>query len=469
MIRAALYLRQSLDVQEGIDRQRIRTTQLATLRGWTVVETFEDNDVSASKERKAGTAWAKMLAGAQAGDFTHLIAVDLDRLIRTQRDLLTLIDLKLSVVTVDGEVDLSTADGEFRASLMTSVARFEVRRKTERQIRASDHRAAQGRVIGGKRAFGYEQDRKTIRESEAVHIRAGVAAIINGGSIRSVAKSWNEQGVLTSTGRTWGPTQLKKVLEAPRNAGHLVQRGQVLALKSEIQPIVTPEDHALLLNILANNGTANHGPRKASNWLSSLMTCGACGAPMLVKMVNSPRSAERTRNYMCTHGLHGTGEPGVRHVSINADIAERQVTLAMYGAANIAARWGVDDTEGTTLRELSERAVALRQRRADATDLLLEPGVDKQVIRARLAEYAVELAEVERAQAEAIAGNAEMESMRMLIRDPRTEGDLEFTRRWMDWWRSLNDEARRNLVRATVSIDIEKGGKGAKRVKVAAR
>jgi hypothetical protein len=91
------------------------------------------------------------------------------------------------------------------------------------------------------------------------------------------------------------------------------------------------------------------------------------------------------------------------------------------------------------------------------------------MIRARLAAIAVRLAEAEKAQALAHAGSAEIAAMGMLIRDPRNEGDFEFTQRWMAWWEDLDSEARRALVRATVSIQIAKGGKGAKRVVVSAR
>lgn len=138
---AALYLRQSKGDDEGIDRQRERTTALASARGWDVAEIYVDNDVSESKSRSTANAWGRMLQAADRIDV--VVAVDLDRIARSTRDLNTLIDHGLALVTVDGEIDLSTADGEFRATMLASIARFEVRRKGERQRRASDQHAAQ--------------------------------------------------------------------------------------------------------------------------------------------------------------------------------------------------------------------------------------------------------------------------------------------------------------------------------------
>ena len=66
--RAALYVRQSKEDRNGIERQLPRVTGLANLRGWTIVDVYQDDDVTASKSRAVGTDWARMLADAAAGE-----------------------------------------------------------------------------------------------------------------------------------------------------------------------------------------------------------------------------------------------------------------------------------------------------------------------------------------------------------------------------------------------------------------
>jgi hypothetical protein len=44
----------------------MRTTDLVEDRGWTLVETYADNDTSASKVRGPKTAWGQMIADAAA-------------------------------------------------------------------------------------------------------------------------------------------------------------------------------------------------------------------------------------------------------------------------------------------------------------------------------------------------------------------------------------------------------------------
>ena len=92
--RAAAYLRISQDhdgERFGVETQRRRIAAEIEKRGWTLVREFEDNSVSASKARGKGTKWHDMLEAAGTGQFDVIVAVDLDRLLRQTKDLVTLI------------------------------------------------------------------------------------------------------------------------------------------------------------------------------------------------------------------------------------------------------------------------------------------------------------------------------------------------------------------------------------------
>jgi len=76
------------------------------------------------------------------------------------------------VVTVDGEIDLSTADGEFRATVIAALARFEVRRKGEMSIRApTDRVARRGLPVAGKRRYGFQPGNIVELPEEADRVR----------------------------------------------------------------------------------------------------------------------------------------------------------------------------------------------------------------------------------------------------------------------------------------------------------
>src|SRR5699024_7845732 len=96
----AAYVRASMDRKGDrwtVETQLRKIRALAEAKDWNVVEVYDDNAVSATKKRRAGTRWAEMLDDARAGRFSMVVAVDMDRLLRSTKDLNTLIDLGLRV------------------------------------------------------------------------------------------------------------------------------------------------------------------------------------------------------------------------------------------------------------------------------------------------------------------------------------------------------------------------------------
>lgn len=285
--RAALYFRQSLDVQEGIERQRTRCKALAIARGWNVVGEYVDNDTSATKVRAEGTAWARMLADAKAGSIDVVIAVDLDRLVRTVRDLVTLTETGAKVLTVDGEIDLTTADGEFRATMLAGIARFEARRKGERQKRANADRAAKGMRTGGRRAFGFESDGVTVLEAEAAAIREGYASLLAGVPLAQIARDWNRQGLVSTQKRQarsghegepspWRPDSVRIVLTNPRYMGKRAHLGEIVA--DAEWPALVEESTWRAVNAVLSNPHRHSGKSNGRALLSGLGLCGVCGS-----------------------------------------------------------------------------------------------------------------------------------------------------------------------------------------------
>lgn len=358
-VRAAAYLRQSVDVTEGIERQDNRTAALIKLRGWKHAGRYSDNDTSATKTRGASTAWARLLNDFREDRLDVVVAVDLDRLLRTPRDLITLIDLGIRVVTVDGEIDLTSADGEFRATMMAAVARFEVRRKSERQRRANEHRARRGLAYGGRRAFGYESDGMTLREPEAEALRWGYEQFLAGMPLAGIAREWNGRGYTTGQSRQersghagepspWKWDSVRSVLLNPRNAGIVRYNGEVLDVPAQ-WPAVVPESTFRAAVAVLENPARRRAPRGDRYLLSGLARCGVCGSP-----VHAGASARGKRGYRCK------GSTG--HFSRLAEPIE------LYVEELVVARLSREDAVRLTQRHTPDtdalhlEAVGLRER-----------------------------------------------------------------------------------------------------------
>ncbi|WP_068060327.1 recombinase family protein [Nocardia xishanensis] len=254
-VRAVIYLRVSLDqTGEGlaVERQREDCEVIAKSRGWTVVETYTDNSISAFNKAKTRPAYDQMVEDYKAGRFNALITWDLDRLTRQPRQLEDWIDAAetqgLRLVTANGEADLQTDGGRMYARIKAAVARAEMERKGARQSRAQRQRAAKGRPPRGIRATGYTLDGELVPD-EAEAVRAVYQAFANGSSLKAIAAALSgaEPTVRavgdrtriqdlpksvpplpTRSGRPWNPTSVISILRNPRYAGWSMLDGEIV-------------------------------------------------------------------------------------------------------------------------------------------------------------------------------------------------------------------------------------------------
>jgi site-specific DNA recombinase len=379
--KTAIYARQSHvkkgeKKQEKVELQVKRCAALITAKKWEHVETYVDNDTSATKVRGPETKWRAMLADAKAGRIQAVVAVDIDRLLRTSRDLVDLVDLGLVVVTVDGELDLSTADGEYRASQAVNVARFEVRRKAERQKRSNEAKRDAGRILPGRRLYGFttSKDAKVrIVEEEAVIVREVFQRVADGDSLYSIARDLGEREVPVGTGKVWRTGRLRDMIQNPRytsTKGVRPPKG-VDATKDNrrVVSLKLAEDARAVLADPTRKTTT--GPTK-KHFLSGVVICGACGRRMVF-----------TRSYHCTR-------PTAGHPNIKKSILDPIVRRAILGALLLATPADLapeDDGTAPMVEKLQQNLAA----QGDVADLIASGDLNTSVGRSRL----VALREVE--------------------------------------------------------------------------
>lgn len=431
--------------------------------GYTVTE-FVDNSVSASSN-KIRPAYAALTRDAKAGRFDVVMAWDLDRLTRKPREMEDWIDLAqeqdVNLLTVSDSIDLRTDNGRMYVRIKAAVARAEVDRKSTRQVAANLQRAEAGIPITGRRPFGFEADRMTVREEEAQHIREAYAGYLAGVSVHALCRRLNDAGVLTSRGSEWTTVALRHVLRRPANAGLLFRKGVEMPA-SKIEAIVPRdvwEDTVKMMDTTAGVS----GPKVEKGLLSNLMFC-VCGAPMVRKSSTSQGDAPRRLNYLCSVRAYPNKTDGRRHVSISAAIAERVVTRAVIGLYLDGA---LDAHEADApLRDVQAQLADVREDINVATDALLERDANKPRIRKRLAE----LAATERAligkrdeRLAQSAGGVALEAWRSAKTWPEEVGAIA---PGLEAWEALPIDSKRDVIRAAVRVDVTVEGARGERVRI---
>lgn len=334
-----IYTRQSLskDGDElAIDRQEEACRELAERRGLTVLDVIADNNVSASTGKRPG--YARLLTAIESGTIEAVVVLRLDRLLRKLTELEALIELSertgVQIVTVQGDLDISNAQGRLLGRILASVARSEVEVKSERHKLANRQRASQGKPHGSRRPFGYEQDMLTLRESEADLLREMARRIIGGQGYKHVAHWLNAEGHTTSMGGSWYAITVRNLLRKPRYGGFREYNGELFP--AQWPPVFEPALYERLhLTMRLKSENAPDKPRGRKYLLTGLLTCGKCGLPLTGSLMKDRPSAPKRRAYMC-RGLRDTGlERGCGGVRRNADALDHYVREQVIDALDV--------------------------------------------------------------------------------------------------------------------------------------
>lgn len=426
----------------GVGRQEEDCRALADRLGWQIAEVVVENDTSAYKRRDAGVdadglsvrrtrrpEYRRVLRALSTGSADGLVVYDLDRVARQPRDLEDLIDLvdqrRTPVVSVTGSLDLSTDAGVTMARIMVAIANKSSADTSRRVARAHVQQAAEGRPPGGWRAYGYEPDRRTIVDAEAVVIREVADRIIAGDSLRSIRRDLDARGILPPHAAAWSIASIRSTVSKPMVAGLRSLHGEIVAV-GDWPAILDRQTWELVRAVLAQE-TRKSGTRAVDrHLLSGIARCGLCGAKMYVGTNGS--AGRRVPVYKCS---------GCARMSRNQAWLDEFVTEAveelLERAPVIEARRRQETSKpGRDLAQLT----TLRGRRKELLRTFaveVDPTVDADDLREMLATIDGRIAELEAAVAEAAPG-------------PRLPNAAEF--------RDLPLDRRRTVVRRLLGVTV---------------
>lgn len=376
---AGLYLRISKDVTgEGlaVDRQRGDGRRLVKQRGWSLVREYVDNDISASG-RKRRPEFEQMIRDIEAGLINVVVALSLDRLSRNRREQLHLVETcqehgVLIALVRGSDIDLSTAIGRAVADMMAVPARLEIEQKSERHIDQIRQAAEQGRMVGGRRAFGYIEGGLHLHPDEAPVLAQMYDRFLAGESLGSLTRWLNEREILTPRGNRWRHQSVREVLANPRNAGIRGMRpvvnkktGTRSQWHVEVGPaawpaVVSESTWRAVMQMIRDPGRrGNHaGYNQQKYLLTGIALCGVCDRPLVTggQKADVARASDRRLRYRVLRC------PSLRHISRRADYIEDHVEerIVAYFAGPAREALPAEGAPDIDLEAIRSESVLLR-------------------------------------------------------------------------------------------------------------
>lgn len=312
---AAIYNRISLDRDldaDGVRRQEHECRQKAASLGLNVVRVFQDNDTSAYSGKRR-PAFEDLLTAAEAGEFRHIVVWATDRLVRRPIELERVMSVLepanvLVHPVIEGELDLSSADGRFRARLMGNVAAFESERKAERMRARARQRAREGWVPTVRRPFGWQWADNEAQKGalvphpdEAPVVRELYQRFLDGETLKGLARWLTAEGWTGTTGGEWKQSHVSRLLRSPRNGGIVYEKqedGTVVTYPNRDGSLVDESVFWAAQKILTDPSRRKKPGRPSVSWLSGSLTCYKCGGRVRPSS-NHSRAGVRYKTYSC--------------------------------------------------------------------------------------------------------------------------------------------------------------------------
>ena len=278
-IRLALYARVSTDAQaeEGysIDFQKEKLTAYAKAMPTTPesIDYYIDDGYSGgSLERPQ---MQRMIIDAEKNNITHVIVYKLDRLSRSQKDTLHLIEdvfipNNIAFISISESFNTATPFGRAVIGILSVFAQLERENIYERTRNGMQKRVEDGYWMGGGMVpFGYDYDQNQgilVKNKDAETVEQIYNLYLKGYSMQRIANMFNLKY----------DRLVSQILKRKSNTGIIVYKGKEYQGRHE--PIISKETYDKTM--LAMQERSGKSQIRSNYLLTGLLVCGKCGAKM---------------------------------------------------------------------------------------------------------------------------------------------------------------------------------------------
>jgi site-specific DNA recombinase len=276
-VRAALYIRVSTQEQVenySIESQRERLEAYCKSKDWIIYDTFIDPGYSGSNTERP--ALQRLLNDLPNIDV--VVVYKLDRLSRSQRDTLDLIEehfLKNDVefVSITETLDTSTPFGKAMIGILSVFAQLERETIAERMRMGHIKRAEEGkRGMGGNydpAGYSRVEGELVIKKDEAEHIKTAFDLYEQFHSISKVQARLKELDY-----PVWRFRRYRDILANKLYCGYVSFAGEHY---KGIHDAIISEEQFNRVQVLLSRHKGNNAHKAKRSLLSGLISCGHCG------------------------------------------------------------------------------------------------------------------------------------------------------------------------------------------------
>lgn len=283
-MRVGLYPRVSGHEQEdnySIPDQIDRMKKYCESRDWMVYKIYTDSGYSGSNMDRPGLQ--DMIRDVESGKLDMVLVYKLDRLSRSQKETLFLIEdvfqkNNVAFTSITENFDTSTPFGMAMMGILAVFAQLERSKITERTMNGKDSRAREGKWHGGKWipiGYDYKNDLLEVNEYEALQIVEIADLFLKGTPVRTIERMMNDKGYKHKHGQ-WDAKTIRRVLQNPVYIGKIKNRDKYY--DGIHDPILNQKTFEAIQKLMEARREQFGTAKPHQSLLGGILFCKNCGA-----------------------------------------------------------------------------------------------------------------------------------------------------------------------------------------------
>lgn len=288
-MKVGIYVRVSTQEQalngHSIDEQTDRATKYCEAMRWPIHRIYTDPGQSGASLNRP--ALQQMILDAKDKRIDKVLVYKLDRLSRSQRDTLFLIEdvfiaNQVEFVSMCENFDTSTAFGRAMIGILSVFAQLEREQIKERMTMGKEARAKEGGWNGGRFlpiGYDYEDGELKVNDYEAMLVRKIFDMAAENTPLSRIASQLNAAGMVHRYGK-WGHQSIHRLLQNPIYIGSIQYSGALY--EGHHEPLISVDQFAAVQEILTTRTKQfkeqNRRIGKATTLLGGFLVCAQCGA-----------------------------------------------------------------------------------------------------------------------------------------------------------------------------------------------
>lgn len=329
----AIYARVSTEEQanEGfsIHAQKDKLTKYAEVNDWIITDYYVDDGISGKNltERPEVT---RLIEDVKSGKINNVLVYKLDRLTRSVKDLIYLIELfdkhNCTFNSQTEKIDTSNAVGRMFVKIIGIFAEFERENLAERVTFGYEQKTKEGNYTNTNGVFGYDyivgKGILEVNKLESHYVKKIYEWYLQGDSMIKIANRLRDEDVPTKRGGHWNQSTIQSILTNPLYIGK-VRYGVNKQNKFEVDgknitPLIDEETFNNVNNLMKKRKKF-HNKRFSSDdtYYFRVLRCSKCGGRYHARQ--QIQSGKKYITYHCNGHHNGTCDtPGFSHLKLEA-------------------------------------------------------------------------------------------------------------------------------------------------------